>query len=896
MKSTTRKKIALAALLHDIGKFWQRGDVSSKRSEFVSSYEQWGDTIVPLNKDKTLGYKHALWTHRFVEDHNELFTRIFRNDDPDFSISEFASLAARHHRPEEKNTAQAIISMADKWASKNERVFVDLAPEDDDEKEDKYWGSYAYKKIPLHNMFDLLDRNNDSLQEENKHVFDFEPLRVLGDGVPIFPKKLVEIDKNQSREEDYRNLWKQFLEEFKKQDHCKTFEQHFTYIQSLLQKYCWCIPSSTIDMPYSNLYEHQKVVSGIAVALWDAYQEYKDENHFFISNNYPNYGWQLKLGSEAKDPTLMLCLDLSGIQNYIYDIATRYAAKALKGRSYDLQLIMQSLINEILQHEDISLFPTNIIYASGGKAYLILPNTNKVEAALHDIQKDLEQKFYEQYGFGLYPAIGWVSFQYRTTYKEDEIVSYQIKLLSDHPSLNKIREEKWDQKDKQLNLGDLWRAASDEAAKAKSRKYNNILKEDNFFIPQKHEAEAKPCTVTGIMTHESQLIALDKDSDLEEDPPMVTKEVERQVRLGHQLAKVDYLTMGFDQDFKGREVIHCPGNLGTSYKPYRKQSDRAENPDLLTYQYNDTNIDDAHGYLFYGGNVQPIDENANRLSFHDFCKDQNGKDTKLGVLKMDVDNLGQLFIKGLHEKDKSFSAYSTLSFMLETFFSGYINNIRNSENFKDHIQIIYSGGDDVFAVGRWDKVIEFAKVIKQDFRRLTCRDDIATLSAGIAIVRSKFPISKAADLADEAESASKNYPAHLTEKKKNALTIFGETVSWSEEFSLVQKLKDDFLKYKNKLSTGFLHKLQNYKIQKDEALRKNERDFSYKWHAAYTVARMLDTLKKNKENNESAIYFLTQISNNMMHNEQFGSDRYLDLVALAARWAEYLLKIQKGKV
>lgn len=883
----TRQKIALAALIHDIGKFWQRGDVSSNKSEFVKSYQEWGDTIVPLNRNKTLGYKHALWTHHFIESQKDVFRKVFK-DDPNFSLNDFALLAARHHRPEENNIPQAIISMADKWASKNERVFIDLAPEDDDEREYQNWGKYAYKKIPLHNIFDLICRENDSLEEGDKHVYDFKPLRVVGDQINIFSEPISHIDKIKSREEDYRTLWKQFEEEFKKQNHCKTFEQHFTYIQSLLQKYCWCIPSSTIDMPYSNLYEHQKVVSGIAIALWDSYQAHKEKTHFFITENIPNYGWQIKLGAEAKDPLLMVCLDLSGIQNYIYNISTSSAAKALKGRSYDLQLIMQSLINEILRDENICLFPTNIIYASGGKAYLILPNTETIVQAVADLQENLEKKFYEQYGFGLYPALGWVSFRYQTTYREGEKISYNMKLLSDHPALIKIKEGKSARKGNQLNLGDLWRAVSDQAAKAKNKKYGTLLS-DEFFTPQSHTVDAKPCAVTGrMLSHETQKTDFDED-----ESRIFSREVLRQIELGGQLAKVDYMTMGVSELFEHKDGIHRPGNMSTSFKLYRYDERRAENPGLITYQYNDTSIGDVHGFLFYGGNIQPLNENGNRLSFHEFCEDDNKNPTKLGVLKMDVDNLGQIFIHGFNDKDKSFSAYSTLSFMLESFFSGYINQIRNSSEFRGYIQIIYSGGDDVFAVGRWDKVIEFAKRVNHDFRNLTRRDDKATLSAGIAIVRPKFPISKAADLASEAENASKNYPFSQHEKKKNAITFFGETISWEKEFPFVENVKNQFIKYENKISRSFLHKIQSYKVRKDEALRKNKRDFSYKWLAAYNVARIIEPLKHKGDQNEELIQFLNKISKHMMYHADFESDRYLDLIALSARWAEYSLKIKK---
>ncbi len=37
--------------------------------------------------------------------------------------------------------------------------------------------------------------------------------------------------------------------------------------------------------------------------------------------------------------------------------------------------------------------------------------------------------------------------------------------------------------------------------------------------------------------------------------------------------------------------------------------------------------------------------------------------------------------------------------------------------------------------------------------------------------------------------------------------------------------------------------------------------------------------------------FFEGIRDNILHNAKYGANRYLDLVALAARWAQYLLKM-----
>jgi len=245
---------------------------------------------------------------------------------------------------------------------------------------------------------------------------------------------------------------------------------------------------------------------------------------------------------------------------------------------------------------------------------------------------------------------------------------------------------------------------------------------------------------------------------------------------------------------------------------------------------------------------------------------------------MDVDGLGNIFIKGLSESKRSFAAYATMSFLLDLFFSGYLNTIRNSIKYKDFINILYAGGDDVFALGRWDLLIEFAEDIKKEFAEFIGRDDIS-ISGGIAIVRNKYPIAKSAELARKAEKASKLY--EYKGKQKNAITFLGETISWEKEYDYVKNLKDEFKRLINDgMSKGILQKLMEFGKAKKET-----NDLSYKWNTAYYLKRFAERFKKNNE----IQYFLLDKEKGLQKT-LFINSRSYDLVALAARWAELELK------
>jgi len=294
---------------------------------------------------------------------------------------------------------------------------------------------------------------------------------------------------------------------------------------------------------------------------------------------------------------------------------------------------------------------------------------------------------------------------------------------------------------------------------------------------------------------------------------------------------------------------------------------------------------EAHlGYetLFYGGNEFPLKADESVKSFEELAAG-----TKLGFLKMDVDNLGSIFIHGFEEQNKSFAGYATLSMLLDAFFGGYINTIRNAEAFRDHIQILYSGGDDLFAVGKWDAIINFAAAIRKEFHRFTGRADLS-ISGGVAIVGPKFPVSKAAELAGEAEEKAKSFlPTGANPQQapaKNAFCFFDETVSWDTEFDFVQEIKDKFVAFDGAYGKNLLHKLQQFKTQKDDFYQ-GKATLAYKWHSAYYLARTRENTK-----DPDCREFVQDIRDNILHNATFGADRYLDLVALGSRWAEYTLK------
>lgn len=254
--------------------------------------------------------------------------------------------------------------------------------------------------------------------------------------------------------------------------------------------------------------------------------------------------------------------------------------------------------------------------------------------------------------------------------------------------------------------------------------------------------------------------------------------------------------------------------------------------------------------------------------------------TDLGILRMDVDGLGKRFIEGF----KSIKEYAAFSNRLVEFFENGIERIQQDPEFRPYLNIVYSGGDDLFVVGRWDKVIDLAERIHKETTERFHQDGIS-ISGGIAIVKPKFPIAKAAGLAGEAEESAKQFRNGV----KNAFHLLGKTVSWDKEFDYVKSYKYQFVKLINdySLSKGILHKIMLYssiadlnKIRREKGLSE---DFSYFWHASYYLTRYIERYKTND--------VICSFCRNLRDKELSDKNgRKLELIALAARWAELLLK------
>jgi CRISPR-associated protein Csm1 len=270
---------------------------------------------------------------------------------------------------------------------------------------------------------------------------------------------------------------------------------------------------------------------------------------------------------------------------------------------------------------------------------------------------------------------------------------------------------------------------------------------------------------------------------------------------------------------------------------------------------------------------------------------------KLAILRRDVDNLGSLFSQGF-VTDKTtktsiatFSRLASLSRNLDYFFKGFLNVIWNSKaDYKNYTQIIYSGGDDLFIVGRWNCIIDFAEDIQTHFAEWTCGNDKIGISGGITVVTPKFPISKAAELCEIDEKLAKKHK--ISESiEKNAITLFGVPLHWNYEFPIVKELKNRLVKID--MPKSILMKIQAFYQQAQEEQKKNKTQ-TWRWQMAYNFARAATQYKNNEElKNLLNEIKIDIVADTVKGKKEIKKHDYFTLLNLAARWAEFELRSKK---
>jgi len=735
------ENLQIAALLHDIGKAWER---TQRRRELDFEFQ----------KISKVDYAHPKWSANFIRKFHHLF------EDP--KIVE--KMVLYHHNPETEE--EEMIKVAD-----------GLSSAEREEKEDE--STMHRSNTPLVSIFSKISGIK-SDPPQKRHHYSLKKLTLAKK--TIFPKlKNVEIGTD-----FYKNLWRSFEEELE-----KLVKIDLITLYYLLKKYTWSIPSATPSyrkyVPDVSLFDHLKTTCAIATCL------------------YKNNG---------KKEFLLIGGDISGVQKFIYSITSKGAAKSLRGKSFYLELLSETIAKFILDRLGLPI--TNLLFCGGGHFYILAPGN--IVKELEKIQMTITKKLLEIHSGDLYLVMNWIQLT------EDD---FKVGVF-----------------------GKIWHEIGKKLAEKKKHKFSEVLDVayERIFGPT-----GKGKEICDVCERESEH-GLIEEEDIKKCP--LCKSFEK---LAKQISKANYIIQ-IKNDKEKRILGEGTWNWAISKFGYRyefreevKEDIKKIKADHITiFKLNDSNfldncefVKEAYSPISFGFKFlmnTPLKE-------FDELADTSVGVKKWGILRADVDNLGRIFAEGLGDR-ATISRISTLSSMLSLYFTGWINKI--CERYRDNIYGIYSGGDDLFIVGSWDKLPELSKDIYDDFRKYTCQNPNITLSSGISMApNKKYPLYRAAQMAGDSLENSKEV------KGKDAITFLEETIKW-KDFDDVINLKDALnnLIEKDEISRGFIQKLyliylefEKQRQNKNITLAKHDDRYGrWRWLLAYLIARVAK--KENRENLE----------------------------------------------
>ncbi len=503
-------------------------------------------------------------------------------------------------------------------------------------------------------------------------------------------------------------------------------DRYLNSLLDILEANLTYVPSSTSRKETADisLFDHSKMTAAIGCCIW----EYLNEK------GVSDYKTELYKAAEQfydKKVFLLYSIDLSGIQDFIYTITSDGALKALRARSFYLELLMEHLVDTLLHQ--VGLSRANCIYTGGGHSYLLLANTNATKAQIQQFEEDTNTWMLQTFGTALYLAGG-----YAPCSAND---------LSNKP--NDSYRKVFRQVSTEISSRKLHRYSAAQIVALTMAAGRDNLRECALCHRTDRLTDDEKCAVcAGLETFSKQIQTKQFFA--------VTKTQDKTTCL--PLPDGCFLSAETESGLKQR--MKQDGGYQHSY---------AKN-DFYTGQEIATKV--------WVGDYQNGD------SFQQLAQGAEGI-RRLAVLRGDIDNLGQAFVQGF-ESEKygqryvALSRTATFSRSLSLFFKRHINGIlrKGKYSLTDRdgsnriATIVYSGGDDVFIIGAWSDIVGFAVDLYESLTMFAQKK--LTISAGIGIYPEKYPVSAMAKQTGELEDLSKSYPG------KNAVTLFdaGNTYSW----------------------------------------------------------------------------------------------------------------------
>jgi CRISPR-associated protein Csm1 len=471
-------------------------------------------------------------------------------------------------------------------------------------------------------------------------------------------------------------------------------------------------------------------------------------------------------------------------------------------------MCLEVLVDELL--ESAKLSRANLLYTGGGGAYLLLPNTKKANDELVSFEEETNNWLRKTYGTNLYLAVASKEFCSNTLYFDKNKASDQEK----------------------VEISEIYRAVTDVISDKKLSRYNAKQIQELNILGKHKGRECKVCHRV------DENIKKDEGScELCQDMLKLGKAIQSQKKAldkdGAGIGGVFY-TVPAEIKANGKQESDELKLPISSTRVLKYANSTAEITNIMnnTSKVKVYSINTPASGKDYATNLW-IGNYFTKWEYTKYAKIGIGSKNlgikRMAAMRLDVDDLGTAFISGFAGKYNTLTRSAALSRNMSLFFKYHINKVlenktgnflrlrdeNEQENNGRDITIIYAGGDDVFLIGFWVDVIEFAIDFNTEIQKFT--NGKLTVSAGLGLYGKKTSIPYIAENSGDLETAAKSYTDASGNLVKNAISLFEEdsVYSWDdfkdkligEKYKCFKEFLESQSEEKQERGMSFLYKL-----------------------------------------------------------------------------------------
>jgi len=360
---TTRDLLYLSALVHDTGRLYQLADSIHSSPDCSETKKDGGS---PHHQTQ----RSCFYTKTFIKDYRKFFNQILsHNGGKTNDLDAFLELTTNYQSQD--TPFKRILCQAREYATGRSSRNKYESSKDHRGLQEKAPSNYR-----LASVFDGLN------YQKKGYSYTLPVTSNPFEDKNFFPEEKF------SNLPDYRAVCLKFEKDLKciVSDNLRIFAET---LLNLLKKHTATVPAKDSILPDISLFDHLKTTAAIATCLHDHWKATGKE--------------KIQSGDL---PLLLIGGDFSGIQRFLYNIASKYAEKNLQGRSYYLELLANSAVQKILQQLD--LYQANLLYADGGRFYLIAPNTKRVKDNIACLHNTINRCLLDTHGLELYLSLDFI--------------------------------------------------------------------------------------------------------------------------------------------------------------------------------------------------------------------------------------------------------------------------------------------------------------------------------------------------------------------------------------------------------------------------------------------------------------------------------------------------------